>query len=278
LENDPQNPSALYLTALVRFGQDQALAARKSLDALAVLVPGHAPTLNNLAVVESRQHQFLSALASYDAAMLASPVNKAILDNVAVALADLPQEFRSSKIALKTARDFDDQDQQLGRQMAANGWHRFGAMWVTDQELQQIADQQKLTKTQLDQMSGQFDQLKARADQLNQQIGDTDSQMHLIEATSYIRDPNTGALLQMPYPPVYFSLQQDDQRQRADLAQTTAQMDSLRQSARAVQDQPTLRWTTHVQRMIGPEGTPLELAQQPAAPPTSQPAADAQAG
>ncbi len=277
LEHDPENVSALYLMALVRFGQDHALEARKSLDLLSGLMPGHAPTLNNLAVVEWRQHQFLASIASYDAAMAASPLNKEILDNVVVALQDLPREYRDSKVAQKTARDFADQDERLGRLMAAQGWHRYGALWVTDDELQQIARQQQQAKSQLDQMSGQFDQLKARADQLSQQIRDAESQMHLIESTSYVRDPNSGAYLPVAYPPIYFNLQQDDQRERQELAQLTSQMDSMRQTARSLQDQPATQWTTHIQRMIGPEGTPLDLAQAPVAPPTSQPAAD-QAG
>jgi Flp pilus assembly protein TadD len=269
LADDPANPSALYLLGLLRVQQQEFPAARKALDALAVLVPNHAPTLNNLGVVQWRQHQFVAALASFDAAMLTAPVNKDILDNVAVALAQLPGDFRNSRITQKTADDFQQQDQSLDKLMATFGWHRYATGWITDKDMAQFRQQQKLNQRALDDMAAQFDDVKQRLDQINQSIDDVEAQIDTIEASSYVRDPRTGVLFLIPYPPVYFQLQQDDLRIHKDRDQTTGQLDALQRTARALRDIQPPNLPPPVMKMIGPEGTPLAAALIP----TTQPAA-----
>lgn len=275
LNDDPQNPSALYLLGLLRYQQEQIPAARKALDVLVAMMPNHAPTLNNLAVVQWRQRQFVAALASYDAAMLADPINKDILDNVASALASLPAEFRDSPVTRKTTRRFQEQDQTLQERMAQSGWHRYGTTWITDKDLAQIKQQQKETQDKLDALATEFDQSKERWDHLNRSIEDTEAALHRIEATTYSRDPTTGAFIQLPYPPTYYDLQRDDQRMRQDRAKEVTKMDSLKQSALALQKRLPNQKTVDVQKVIGPEGTPLRVADipatQPNAPPATQP-------
>ena len=267
--NDPQNPAALYLLAFLRYQQEQLPAAHKALEAVAVTVPNHAPTLNNLAVVQWRQRQFVAALASYDAAMLASPVNKDILDNVASALQALPEEYRNSAITQKTMRHFKEQDKTLGEQMAATGWHRYGTTWLTDKELDQIKQQEKETQDKLDALSTEFDKCKDQVDQIDRSIDDTESAMHRMEAQSFARDPTTGAFMQLPLPASYYDLQRDDQRMHTDRAREVAKMDSLKQSAQALQKRLPTAKTDDVQKMIGPEGTPLRLADVQVAPTTN---------
>ena len=68
LDVDPKNASALYLRGVVLFRQDQLGPARKAFDQVAQLVPDHAPTLNNLAIILWKQKNEPAALKSYDAA------------------------------------------------------------------------------------------------------------------------------------------------------------------------------------------------------------------
>ncbi len=268
LVDDPMNPSALYLLGLLRVQQQQFPAARKALDALAALIPDHAPTLNNLGVVQWRQHQFVAALASFDAAMLAAPVNKYILDNTAVALAQLPGEFRNGRITQKAADDFQQQDQSLDKLMETFGWHRYATGWITDKDMAQFRAQQKQNQKALDEMAGQFDQVKQRLEQINQSIDDIEAQMDTIEASSYVRDPRTGVLFLIPYPPIYFQLQQDDGRAHRDRDLAAGQLDALQRTARALRDIQPPNLPPPVMKMIGPEGTPLAAALIP----TTQPA------
>jgi tetratricopeptide (TPR) repeat protein len=271
IADDPQNPSALYLFGLLRYQQDQIPAARKALDAVAAIVPNHAPTLNNLAVVQWRQRQFVAALASYDAAMLADPVSKDILDNVASALASLPAEFRNSPVTQKTARRFQEQDKTLQERMAQAGWHRYGTTWVTDKDMAQIKQQEKETQDKLDVLATAFDQSKERLDHIDRGIEDTESALHRIEATTYSRDPNTGAFIQLPYPSNYYDLQRDDLRMHQDRAKEVGKLDSLKQSALALRKRLPSQKAADVQKVIGPEGTPLRVTEAPATQPATQP-------
>ncbi len=273
--DDPQNASPLYLLGLLRYQQEQIPAARKLFDAVAALAPNHAPTLNNLGVVQWRQRQYMGALNSYDGAMLAAPVNKEILDNVASALQSLPTEYQNSAVTQKATRHFQEQDRQLAETMAQGGLHRVGAIWVSDKDLDAIRQQQKQVKEKLDAMATEFDKSKEQADDLDRKIEDTESQMHRIEATSYAHDPVSGTFLRLPYPAVYFDLQRDDQRFRDDRAKETQKMDALQQAAKDLQKRSPVQKQADVQRMIGPEGTPLRVADVMATTrATSQPAGE----
>jgi tetratricopeptide (TPR) repeat protein len=270
LDDDPQNVSALYLLGLLRYQQDQFLAARKALDVVAFLVPNHAPTLNNLAVVQWRQRQYVPALVSYDGAMLAWPVNKTILDNVAVALSLLPAEYQRSPVAHRATRRFQEQDKLLAEQLAVLGLHRHGTQWISDTDFQKMQEQEKAKQAALDAMAVDFDKAKDRLAEIDRDIDDTESQMHRIEAASYIRDPYTGLLIRLPLPSVYYDLEKDDKREHADRDEQVKKLDAIQQAAKALQQPAPGDKTLDTQQMIGPEGTPLGAV--PASQPSTQPA------
>jgi Flp pilus assembly protein TadD len=271
LDDDPQNVSALYLLGLLRYQQEQFLPARKALDAVAYLVPNHAPTLNNLAVVQWRQRQYIPALISYDSAMLARPGNKTILDNVAVALELLPLEYHNSPVTRRVTRRFNEQDKLLAEQMAASGLHRHGADWISDADFQKLQDQDRARQAALDALAVEFDKANDRLAQLDQDIQDTESQMHRIEASSYLRDPTTGILVRLPFPSVYYDLEKDDKREHTERDDQVKKMDVLQQKAKALQQPAAGEKPTDTQQMIGPEGTPLASAAAPATQPSTQP-------
>ncbi len=243
---------------------------------MATLVPNHAPTSNNLAIVLWRQRQFIPSLMNYDTAMLSSPVNKDILDNVSSALMALPSDFRNSPITQRVTRHFQEQDKTLQEQMAKAGWHRYHGMWVSDKDIDQIKQQEKETQAKLDAMAGDFQKLKDQVAQIDRNIEDTEASMRRIEATSYVRDPNTGAILQLSYPPIYFELQRDDARYHQDRATAVGKMDSLTAAAKVLQTKLPAQRGNDVQKVIGPEGTPLKViaSSTPTTAPTTMPAAN----
>jgi Tfp pilus assembly protein PilF len=267
---DPQNATALYLTGLLRYQQDQAPAARKAFEATSVIIPNHAPTLNNLAVVLCRQHQYIPALVNFDAAMLAAPVNKIILDNVAVLFQNLPPDLQKTPVTAKALRHFNEQDQQLAERLARDGLHRYGSLWVSEKDIDQMKQQEKQIKDQLDKLAGDFDATKSRADQLTQNISDNQSTMHRIEADSYITDPRTGAQIAVPYPSAYYDLQRDNDKMSREHDTAVAKLDTLKKQAQDLQNsRPSLK-NQGVQLMIGVEGSPIRI---PGAPAATQPAA-----
>src|SRR4051812_43328276 len=70
LADDPKLPAAIYLKGLLQYRADKLVDARKSFEQVNQLVPNHAPTLNNLAIVLARQNQASASLGVFDQAML----------------------------------------------------------------------------------------------------------------------------------------------------------------------------------------------------------------
>lgn len=260
VETDPQNATALYLIGILRYQQEQLPAARKAFEATDAIIPNHAPTLNNLGVVQWRQHQFIAALQSFDAAMLSRPGEKTILDNVLVALQQLPADLQKSPVTIKAARHFSEQDQKLAEQMARAGMHRYGSLWVSDNDMAQIRAQEKQIQDQLDQLSGQFDRATQHVDQLTNDIADDQSQMDRIASSSYAIDPRTGVAVSMPLPSTYYDLQHDIQRLQRVRDSEASRLDMIKKQAQDLQkSRPSVR-SQAVMVVIGAEGTPIRIA------------------
>ncbi len=267
---DPTNATALYLTGLLRYQQDQIPAARRAFEATAAIIPNHAPTLNNLGVVLCRQKQFIAALMNFDAAMLASPVDKTILDNVAIIFQNLPADLQKSPVTQKALRHFNEQDQKLAEALSKQGLRRYGSLWVTDKDVEQIRQQEKQIGDALDQMAGDFDRTKSRIDQLNQNISDNQTQISRIETDSYTTDPRTGSVIRTAYPSAYYDLIRDDEKLTRERDADLARLDALKKQARDLQNNKPSMKNQGVQQIIGPEGTPIRVA---GIAPATQPAA-----
>jgi tetratricopeptide (TPR) repeat protein len=267
---DPQNPTALYLNSLLNYQQEQLVPARKGYETVAGIIPNHAPTLNNLAVILWRQHQYIPALQNFDAAMLADPVEKIILDNVAVAFQTLPIDLQKSPVTQKALQHFNEQDQKLAEIMSHNGMHRFGSLWVSDKDIDQLKAQDAIIQGKLDALAQQFDQSKQRADLLTDSIGDSTAEMHRIEASSYVTDPRSGSLISVPYPSSYYDLQRDIQRQTRDRDAELSRLDALKKQAQDLQNSRPSQHNLGVLQVIGPEGAPLKVAIAPTAQPIAK--------
>jgi tetratricopeptide (TPR) repeat protein len=256
---DPQNATAQYLIGLLRYQQDQLPVARKAFEATAAVIPNHAPTLNNIGVIQFRQRQYIAALINFDAAMLTAPVNKIILDNVAITFQNLPQDLQRSPVTLKALRHFNEQDQQLSALMAHDGLHRYGSLWVTDKDLDDIKQQEKQIQDKLDILAGDFDRAKARVDQLESDISDNQTQMHRMEASSYVTDPRTGAQTQVPLPSAYYEMARDNEKRGRERDGAVAKLDVLKKQAQDLQNsRPSIK-NQGVHLLIGVEGTPIRM-------------------
>jgi len=274
LAGDPQNASALYLRGYLQIKQEAFPAARKSLEVVNQLVPNHAPTLNNLAIVLFRQNQFAAAMNAYDQAMLSQPGDVRILTNVAEALNALPENIKTSVAAKKAERRLAEQQTALEPQMAQHGYKRWGSMYVSREDYAKLEEAEKGIKQKLDEMSADYDKTKAQVDAIDRDLDTNQRTMRSLEARSQVLDAQ-GRLVQIPLPQQYYDVQNDNQKLTQDRNAALAHLDQLRQAAKAEQQKvPTPKYTG-IQQPIGVEGTPLAVAGPATQPTVSQTPASA---
>lgn len=269
LELDPANIAALYLQALSLYQEEKLVPARKAFEAINAQIANHAPTLNNLGVVSLRQNQVGPALNYFDQAMSAAPVDRIIVDNVAEALAGLKDSDARLPIAKKLSRRFEEQDAALAAQLAPQGLYRWGATWVNKQKYDELQAAEQKIRQRLEELDRERRDRELRIRSLDDQIVATQRAMDRMYADRLIVD-NQGNVISTRLPAEYYNLQRDLDVMKLQRNQEIAAIEALgRTAARVKQELPVPKYTG-VQRMIGPEGTPLE-DHAPAEPPATQP-------
>ena len=264
---DTQNATAHYLRGLLHFRQDNMMPARRSFETVNTLVPSHAPTLNNLGVILARQNQHAAALNTYDQAMIAAPRDKDVLNNVAEAVYGMPDSARGTPVAQRVLRRFTEQDEDLARELQKQGLHRWGATWVTSEQLEQLRQAEREAKDRLDQLSSEFDAVKVRISNIEREIEENERAMRRLETSAYVRDIN-GQIWQTALPPLYGELQADNRKLTAERQQQFTQLDKLREQARAVNRNLPVPKYTGVQRVMDESHAPVI---GPAPAPTTAP-------
>jgi Tfp pilus assembly protein PilF len=257
--DDPQSAPALYLQGVLFYKQDQVLQSRKSFEAVIQLVPDHAPTLNNLAVITWRQKSFVIAMNYYDQAMMAAPVAKEILDNVAEALNVVPSANQAAPVVLQAVKLFAEQDAVLQKLAATKGMYRWGATWVTAKQLEELKADEARVKQQLDALQQQFDAVQQKLTQIDAEIGQNTVEMDRLAAQSVFVDRN-GNTIQLPLPDQYYTLKRDNDSLTVQKQPLVQQQSDLRNKAKDVQAQIPVPKFTGVQQIIGVEGTPVHDA------------------
>jgi tetratricopeptide (TPR) repeat protein len=244
------------------------MPARRNFETVNVIVPNHAPTLNNLAVILSKQNQYATALNVYDQAMIASPKNIDVLNNVAEALYGMPDAVRSTPISQRVLRRFTEQDEDLARDLAKQGLHRWGATWVNDEQLAQLKQAEREAKDKLDQLASQFDAVKVRISNIDRDIDENERAMRRLETSAYVRDIN-GQIFQAALPPVYGELQEDNRKLNLERQQQFIELDKLREQAKAVNRNLPIPKYSGIQRMMDETHAPIL---GPSRAPTTAPA------
>ena len=268
IAEDSQNAAAHYLRGLLHFRQDHLMPARRSFETVNTLVPNHAPTLNNLAVVLARQNQHAASLNTYDQAMTTSPRNKDLLNNVAESIYGMPDSVRDTPVWNRALRRFTEQDEDLARELEKDGIHRWGATWVTSEQLEQLKQAEREAKDKLDQLASEFDAVKVRISNIDREIDENERAMRRLETSAYVRDIN-GQIWQSALPPVYGQLQDDNRKLQAERSQQFVQLDKLREQAKAVNRNLPVPKYTGIQRMMDETHAPVI---GPAPAPTTAPA------
>ena len=262
LDADAQNPAGLYLRGLMLFNKEQIVASRKAFESLLAVAPDSGPGYNNLAVILWKQNQLIPALQAYDRSITASPLYKAILDNVAEALAAVPNEQRKNAIAIKLLKKFSDQDAQLQAILAPHNQYRWGATWVDQKTLEKLKDVEKSIKENIDRITADAGTAQARMAEIDKLTANNNSTMAQLQGTAYARDAE-GRTLQLPLPPAFYTLQNENERMAQERASLQTKLQSLSDEAhRAQQSMPVPRFTG-IQHVIGVDGMPGRTTTRP---------------
>jgi tetratricopeptide (TPR) repeat protein len=266
--DDPDCATALYLQGVLLYKQEQISQSRKSFEAVNQLVPDHAPTLNNLAVIAWRQKSFVVAMNYYDRAMMSAPQAKEVLDNVAEALNVVPPENQKAPVVLQAVKLFAEQDALLQKTAAQQGMYRWGATWVTAKQLEDLKAAEAKIKQQLDALQQQFDVLQQKAGQIDSEIDQDKREMDRLQSQSTYIDRN-GNTIQMPLPDQYYQLKRDNDGLANDKQIIVQQQTDLRNKAKEVAAQiPTPKFTG-LQQIIGVDGVPVrDMGSGPASAPS----------
>jgi tetratricopeptide (TPR) repeat protein len=253
---DPASATALYLQGVMLYQQDQLDQARQSFAAANDVLPSYGPILNNLAVIAWRLKSPVAAMNFYNQAMEGSPLAKDILDNVAEALNAMPEQVRQAAVVQRAAVTFRQQDTELQKRAADQGFFRWGSSWVNAKQLEDLKAAAAKVQQQIDQLSKQFDGLTAKIDDLDKEIDDDQRQMHRFEAAATVIDPN-GNTIHLPLPQVYYDLKTDVDNLTAKKKDLQNQQEVLRAQAKQLQQGLPTPQYNGVQKIIGLDGVPI---------------------
>lgn len=276
LRIDPQNPTALYLRALLAAEAGQLVPARKDLEAVNAATPDHGPTLNNLAVVTWRQKRTGEALNYYDQAMRALPVCRPVLDNVAEALHALNTggdggPRAAATVIQRVTRRFAEQEPQLQALMARENLHRWGATWIDAPALDRIRAAEQENEKRIAAIQSEYDTTRKQIAGLDDRIASVEREIREIEAGMVVFDSNGNAVV-VPNPQPTSPLRDEIQRLSAQRGEAQATLTNLAEQARTISRSRPAPTYTGVQQLIGPDGAPV-LVTPSAVPATSRPRA-----
>lgn len=278
LAEDPTNPAANYLRGVLLYRADKLPDARKAFESVAQVIPGHPPTLNNLAVILWRQNQQNGALNYFDQALQASGVNKYILDNVAEALGAIPEDQKKGQVIARTMRRFMELDVVLQQQMAQQGLYRWGSTWVDQRKLDELKSAELEVRNKLESLLAEFEQSKARIAQIDQEVRQNERSMDEMRSASLFLDRD-GRYITLPLPNAYYDLQRQNQQLRAEQEALNVKLRTMQDQARRVRGQVPVPQFTGIQQIVGVEGMPgPHDLPVPAAPTTTSSSGDAAIG
>jgi tetratricopeptide (TPR) repeat protein len=270
LKDDPDSPTALYLLGLCQFAQGQAAPARKSFEAIIAELPGHGPTLNNLAVILWKTKSFGGALSTYQKAMTANPVNKDILDNVAEALHGVPDQLKIGPIYPPVAAMFRKQDTELQAQGAEQGFYRWGSAWVTARQLETLKAAQAKIDDQVKALGDQWTADEAKIKQMDQQISDDTRQMNFLQSQA-VGNNAQGQAVQLTPPPLYYQLNGDITSMKTEQESLKKDEEKLKAQALEVKQSIPAAQYNGAPQMMGPDFAPVGQWASAGAAPSSRP-------
>lgn len=269
LAEDPQNASGLYLRGARALSRGVIGEAKKAFLAVNESLKGHAPTLNNLAVIAARQKQWGPGCAALDQALMAAPQVQALLDTAAEYLNAVPPEQRRGSAAQKLYKTFTAQDAIMQKTMATRGLYRWGSTWIDKAARDKIVAETKEQQKKIDDLQKQFADTKQQIGTIERQISDNERAMNDIELHNFTRGAD-GEVIKLPLPTAWYDLGAANSKLKEDRAAAEQKLTGFQNdavAARSAMPQPTF---TGKLETINEDGVPLAVLPDdppPGAPP-----------
>lgn len=252
---DPDGPAAAYFRGVLADRAGKVVVAEEQFQLVRAAVPGHAPTLINLAALSANRGNPGRAISFLIEAMEASPVSEPVLNATAEALAML-DPGRRSKAEEKAFELFNRQDQQLAQQMQQQGKFRWGSGFIDQKQWETIQEQRDKVETEVNALSGQYQQIQNEQETIRRNVAANEETMRQLIIQSRVTDTE-GNVRQLPLPPSYFTLQDQNRQYEQQLQQHNTSLQRINQQAQQLrQNLPQPTYNGQVEP-VGEDGVPV---------------------
>jgi tetratricopeptide (TPR) repeat protein len=260
LAMDANNVSGLYLKGVLSMRQDNIAEAAKAFEKVRDLLPDHAPTLNNLAVLMFRRkpRQTQGAVALLDMAMMAAPKSRAILDNMYEAKAALTKRDLANVTVKRALQHLAEQDAELAAQLKQQGLFRWGSSWVNKEQMDEVAKARDKIKDKLEAVKAEYEQVEARLRTIDDTMEANDRELARIDRDRTMTN-NQGVSMQLPRPSAYYTLRRDNERLKSEETSLVGKLDEIIARGQKIQQEMPFPEFTGAMKIIDVEGTPLVL-------------------
>ena len=232
LDTPSTAPGGHYLLGVMALQEDDVQTARRHFEAVRNVQPDHAPTLANLAVVQTRINRADRAMWFLLQAMRGAPGNEIILNNTLEALQMLGGDSRDDRNAQQANTLFERQDEDLRARKAEEGLFRWGSTWVDQAEL----DRLKAIQAEIDEvvavLKRRYDSVVVEVQRIEERISANQTYMQRLESSRHARDAE-GNVITLPLPPEYYAAERENQQLWAERQRLVDEGARLEQQATA---------------------------------------------
>ena len=254
--------SGRYLLGVIAMSAESWGKARGELERVRTQAPQHAPTLNNLAVIQAELGHPERATRLLADAATASPGSQQVLDN-ASELLRLLQNRRDGNVE-RLERVVAPQEIQLRQDMEAAGWFRWGSAWVD-------AEQMETLTAATEAVEKRVAEIEKQQQDVTDEIATTDATIRSIQSARKAMEEQTlkvdenGNLVRLPLPAAHSQLSAELTRLETSRSRLAEEVETLSASIReARQEIPQPTFTGRLEA-VGADGVPVNL-------PTTRPA------
>lgn len=266
---DPANISAMYLKGIVHFEKRQFPIARQSFEQVRNALPDHPATWNNIGVILFEQNQETPGLAAYEKALAYGANEPKILDNVAEALASLSDDERRSTVAKRVMQRFQEADKAVAAELAGQDLYRWGATWVSGEQIRQIEQERKTIEQKIDDLEDQFAEIEDEIELINARIHNNRQRMVRLRIDTERRQEQYKGPGRIGLPREYQMLAGENEELQLEQNQKQRKLEDMREEAHQLKAKYPQPQYSGRQRLIGPEGTPVLMTDAMGAPPTA---------
>ncbi len=247
-------PAGAYLSGVVALQAGQLSTARQQFERVRAVNPTHAPTLVNLAVIQTQLGRPERATWFMAEAIAAASDRRSVLDAAAELLnmLDEPRDRNAEKLAAV----FAEHDKTMQQQLKEQGLYRYGGIWIDAERRKAIEEEQAEVEAAVGELKSQYDTLAQEIRLIEREVSANEAAMRQIEIQSTVRDAE-GRLIRLPLPAEFGRLQADNERLIVDRNQLVAQATQLENEAQQLRQAVDRGSFTGKMEPVGADGVPV---------------------